>query len=122
MPVRSSSSSVLRWPSRDEVLRAIGEWAATQAGRRPELLALGYFGSLASGRWGVGSDADLVAVVSRSEASFHERTRTWPMEELPVPADLLVYTREEWRRLLSSGSRFGRMLAEEVVWVWGRPP
>jgi len=59
MPVRSLSSSVLVWPSRHEVVRAARAWAEHDAGRHPELLGLGYFGSFAREDWGVGSDLEL---------------------------------------------------------------
>jgi len=47
MPVRSLHSSVLPWPTREQVDRAVREWAARLAEREPELVALGYFGSYA---------------------------------------------------------------------------
>ena len=48
-----------------------------------------------------------------------ERNRDWPYELLPVPADLLVFTVEEWRRIHERGGRFARVMEEEVVWVVG---
>jgi hypothetical protein len=36
---------------------------------------------------------------------------------LPVPAELLVYTAEEWGRLKRE-ARFGRQVAEELVAVY----
>jgi hypothetical protein len=36
---------------------------------------------------------------------------------LPVPADLLVYTEDEWRALPEASPRFARRLAVETVWV-----
>ncbi len=58
MPVTSSSSSVKRWPATEPVLRALRDWADIEALRRPELEALGYFGSYARGDEGFGSDLD----------------------------------------------------------------
>jgi uncharacterized protein len=69
MPVRSSGSSVLRWPSRDEVERSVRAWAAHTAAD-PAILRIGYFGSLAREDWGVGSDVDLLMVVDRWEMPF----------------------------------------------------
>jgi hypothetical protein len=40
---------------------------------------------------------------------------------LPVPADLLVYTREEWERLQAEGGRFARTVAREAMWLFPRP-
>ena len=123
MPVRYSNSSVLRWPDRKRVDRALREWAALRAFERDDLLALGVYGSFVSGNWGVGSDLDLVAVLSDSSEPFPRRAAAWPLERLPVPADLLVYTREEFARLLAREDRFARTLANDVHWiVWRASP
>jgi predicted nucleotidyltransferase len=64
MPVRSSSSHVLRWPDESDVRKAAEQLAEQALRARPELIRLGYFGSYANGTWGVGSDLDLIGVVS----------------------------------------------------------
>ncbi len=120
MPVRSLTSSVLRWPNRRAVDGAVRDWAAQEARRHPELLRLGYFGSYARGDWGPGSDLDLVAVVTASGQPFEMRGTSWRVEELPLPACVLVYTRDEWQRFQEQGGRFARTLGAEAVWVW--PP
>lgn len=120
MPVRSLRSPVLRWPGPDEVLEALGRWVRDEAGRHPELRRLGYFGSYARGDWGPGSDLDLVAVVARSAEPFERRGLSWRTEELPVPAELLVYTEAEWAELQARADPFAKTLAREVRWVW--PP
>lgn len=119
MPVTSSSSSVKRWPTREAVLDGLRAWAATEARRHPELKALGYFGSYARGDEGFGSDLDLVAVVAHSPLPFLERARHWKTEALPVPADLLVYTAEEWEAVRDGAGRFTRVIANETVWLIG---
>ena len=122
MPVTSSTSSIKRWPATDTVLRSLNAWANAQAEARPGFTALGYFGSYARNEAGFGSDIDLIAIVEHSENSYLERARDWPYERLPVPADLLVYTVEEWNRLQRRGGRFARVMTHEVVWVIGGPP
>lgn len=122
MPVTSSTTSVKHWPKPDQVLGALRDWASVQAASRPDLVALGYFGSHARGDTGFGSDLDLVAIVSKSELPRLERNRDWPYERLPVPTDLLVYTVEEWERMRRRGGRFARMMDEEAVWVLGEAP
>ena len=117
MPVRSSTSSVLRWPDRAQVDLAVREWAAREAARRPELLRLGYFGSYAHGDWGVGSDLDLVAVVRHDDRPFERRAVAWDLSSLPVPTEILVYTSAEWQALQEGGGRFARSLAE-AVWCY----
>lgn len=122
MPVTSSNSSVKHWPASDTVLAAFRKWALAQADMRPEVVALGYFGSHARRDTGFGSDLDVVAIVKESDRPRLERNRDWPYERLPVPADLLVYTAEEWERLQQRGGRFARMLNDEAVWVVGSAP
>jgi hypothetical protein len=40
-----------------------------------------------------------------------------------VPAEIVVYTRDEWERLRSEGGRFARTIARETVWLaWPIPP
>lgn len=119
MPVRSLHSSVLRWPDRGEVERSVAEWAAREAPRHPGLLRLGYFGSYARGDAGVGSDLDLIAVVESSPDPFERRALSWDLSSLPVPAELLVYTRAEWERLQEQGGRFARTLQQEARWLRG---
>jgi predicted nucleotidyltransferase len=120
MPVRSLSSSVLRWPDRQAVDRAVREWAAGLIQERPDVVAIGYFGSYARGDWGVGSDIDLVVVLADSGLPFERRAvglDTRLTTALPVPADLLVYTSDEWQRLAKQPT--GRRLGQEVIWVRG---
>lgn len=117
MPVRSLTSSVLKWPDRSEVERRAAEWAVREGARHPGLLRLGYFGSYARGDSGVGSDLDLIAVVESSPEPFERRAVGWDLSALPVPAELLVYTRQEWDRLQQEGGRFARTLQQEARWL-----
>ncbi len=121
MPVRSLSSSVFVWPTPRQVDAALRGWAAEQVSHRPGLLALGYFGSYARGDSGVGSDLDVVAVVSRSELPPERRSLDWDTSTLPVPVDLFVFTRAEWDAILARATRFSRMLRSETRWVWQGP-
>ncbi len=121
MPVRSLDSSVLRWPERADIERALVRWAAEQFERRRELRRLGCFGSYARGEDGVGSDLDLVAIVVSDDRPFARRGADWNTETLPVPVDLLVYTEEEWQELMKGGGRFPETLRREVRWVRSAP-
>ncbi|MFN3336569.1 MAG: nucleotidyltransferase domain-containing protein [Thermomicrobium sp.] len=117
MPVRSLHSSVLRWPSRAEVLEAVTAWA--QRLELPGLVAVGVFGSYARGDAGVGSDLNLVVILEASELPFERRMTLLPLEELPVPAEALVYTRAEWEQLGKWSPRLAETLRRETVWVRG---
>jgi len=122
MPVRSSTSSVLRWPDAETVLTAAREWAIRQAALRPEITRVGVFGSYARGDAGVGSDLDLVAVVRETAEPFERRGAAWDATELPVPAELLVYTEREWQATVRRGGRFAAMLGAETKWLVDRSP
>lgn len=120
MPVRSSSSHVLKWPNEKEVRKAAQHLADRESRDRPELIRLGFFGSYANGTWGVGSDLDLVGVVSESNAPFERRALSWNLTDLPVPAEILIYTSSEWDRLMEQGSRFAETLGRETIWLFDR--
>ncbi len=109
MPVRSWTSSVLKWPDARTVLAALQQWVETA--RRPDVLGIGYCGSYSRGDWGVGSDLDVVILVKETTASPERRAAEWDLTGLPVPVDVLVYTPEEWERL-------PRRFREETVWVY----
>jgi hypothetical protein len=121
MPVKSLNSSVLKWPDGKEVDTAVRAWTKELVSTHPNLIKVGYFGSYARGDWGVGSDLDLIAVVTDAQEPFERRSATWDMESFPVPAHALVYTTHEWESLHRSGTRFARMLASDTVWVYAVP-
>jgi len=118
MPVRSLNLSVFKWPSHAQVEDALRNWAIVAIEEHPETLRLGYFGSYARGDWGVGSDVDLIVVVSQTEIPFEQRPLTWDLSQLPVPAELLVYTRQEWQHMQTEQGRFMRTLAAEAIWLY----
>jgi predicted nucleotidyltransferase len=117
MPVRSLSSSVLKWPDTETVDQALRRWAEKVAFDRKDILRIGYFGSYARGDWGVGSDLDLIIILERCDQPFVRRSSEWDTAELPVPADVLAYTREEWQSL-GQQRRFYKTLTREAVWVY----
>ncbi|MDH7578360.1 MAG: nucleotidyltransferase domain-containing protein [Bacillota bacterium] len=119
MPVRSLNSSVLKWPGKRTVDRAVRHWAEKIVRSRPDVLAIAYFGSYARGDWGVGSDLDLVMIVKESPGPFTERACEWDTTDLPVPVDLLVYTEDEWGSM-KERNRFREAVEKEGVWVYLR--
>ena len=119
MPVRLLNSFVLKWPNARTVDEAVRRWAEKVAQQRQDVIRIGYFGSYARGDWGVGSDLDLVIVVENSDQPFERRPAKWDVMELPVPADVLVYTKEEWQSLSQRG-RFYQTVMREAIWVYGR--
>ena len=118
MPVRSLNSSVLKWPNRAQIEAALKDWVSIAIKSHPQTLRLGYFGSYARGDWGVGSDLDLIAVVSDSKTSFDQRALSWDLSQLPLPAELLIYTEQEWLRMQQEQGKFAQTLAEETTWIY----
>lgn len=121
MPVRSLSSPVLKWPGRTEVDAAARALAARLAKAHTELVRFGYFGSYARGDFGPGSDLDLVAIVARSGRPFVDRPLDFDLHGLPVPAQLVVYTEQEWNAAQKEGGRFFDRLRSETVWLQQEP-
>ena len=120
MPAPSSRSLKRTWPTTESVLDAGRMWAERLAHADASVVAVGCFGSFARGVDGFGSDLDLVAVV---HAQRPEPTDPrWSTLDLPVPADLVVYTADEWRSLMASDRRMARVLAAEARWWIGQPP
>jgi predicted nucleotidyltransferase len=110
----------MRWPGPDEVGASARVWATEVGGSRSDVVRIGLFGSYVRGDWGVGSDLDLIAVVDSSDVPFERRALSFDLLGLPVPADLLVYTLQEWDRLLAEEGRFARVVAVESVWLYER--
>ncbi len=117
MPVRSLRSSVLRWPDAKTVTEAVRRWAHSIARQNPDVVRVGYFGSYAQGNAGVGSDVDVLIIVDKSELPLARRAAQWDTTDLPVPADVLVYTVAEWQTMQQ---RSYKIVAQEIVWVYQR--
>jgi len=119
MPVFSLNSRVHVWPGRAEVVAGLRAWVERLRAAHPELVSIGYFGSLTDGvRYGFGSDADVVAVVTHSPREhWWERAGDFDLpDEVPVPVDFLVYTEDEFARILARGDLFARDM-QNVVWL-----
>lgn len=117
MRVFSLNALVHTWPNRAEVISALRSAADELRKRRPEVTRVGYFGSLTDGRrYGFGSDADVVVVVSDTDRSFMERLLDYHLDPLPVSADVLVYTEDEFARILTRGDLFTHDMAN-AVWL-----
>jgi predicted nucleotidyltransferase len=102
------------------VVGALRRWAEACPRDHPEVLRIGYLGSYARGDWGVGSDLDVLLVLEVSDRPFIERPSQWDLSDIPVPVDVLVYTRDEWEAMAREGSKFHQVAEREVVWVYSR--
>jgi len=119
MPERSLHSSIHKWPDQKTVDLAVREWAASAVQKHPETRRIGYYGSYARGDWGVGSDVDLIVLVSQTDKPFEQRGLDWDALDLPVPADVIIYSETEWEHVKKG--RLGRVMEDEVVWVKNCP-
>lgn len=106
MPVKLSSSAVLKWPEAKTVADAAPRWAEAAGAARSEIVRIGYFGSCATGQWGVGSDLDVFIELSQPDLPFERRGICLDTAEIPLGTDLLVYTSAEIEKMRSAGSSF----------------
>lgn len=113
MPVRSLNSAVFKWPNRDVVLGAGRRWAVNLRRRESCVVRVGCVGSYARGDWGVGSDVDVVVILTETDLVSEERYRRYYPNDLPVDADLWVYTRAEWAALAARCPHLYSKLAKE---------
>jgi predicted nucleotidyltransferase len=117
MPVKSSNSSVLAWPSAQQVLAAARSYAKTVLDSDPRVLRVGLIGSYARGNQGPGSDADLLIELDSSDEPSYRRALGLPPPRLPVPVDLLVLTRAEIADQAQQSPRWAREVLGVAVWL-----
>lgn len=118
MPVRLLSSSVFKWPDFKKVDRAIRCWSEETVQNRKDILRIGYIGSYARGDWSVGSDLDIIILVAHCTQPFWRRSTEFDLTSLPVPVDVLVYTKEEWESMMAHESRFSHTIHQEAIWTY----
>jgi hypothetical protein len=49
---------------------------------------------------------------------FWQRPLEFDLTNLPIPSDILVYTRDEWEEMKKEGRRFCRLVEQEAVWIY----
>ncbi len=86
-------------------------WARRLISANTNIRRVGYIGSYARGDWGPGSDIDLVILVGEAEDPL-VRARGIDTLDLPVPADVLIFTEAEW-----DGMQGRRIRREPIVWT-----
>lgn len=90
---------------RTAALEAVQRACEQLAAERPEIERVILFGSLATGRAGPASDADLLIVLRESDLPFPARISRYLPEACPIAVDVFPYTREELAGVLA-GSHF----------------
>lgn len=115
MPVRSLNSAVFKWPTRSTVLPAARCWAIELMAGDAAVCQVACIGSYARGDWGVGSDLDVIVVLSDTELSPAQRYQKYYPDSLPVPVDLWVYTAKEWESLPSGAPGLWNRIQRELL-------
>lgn len=117
MPVRSLNSSVIKWPPGKKVEESLNQWSNRLTKERDDVVRIGYFGSYANGNWGVGSDLDVIIILEESDEPFERRGAYFDTSAIPVPVELLVYTREEWKKMEKENVSFYDSVSDEIIWL-----
>ncbi|NOS98996.1 MAG: nucleotidyltransferase domain-containing protein [Phycisphaerales bacterium] len=104
---------MFKWPRRDAVVGAAEKWAAALVERDAAVVRVGYIGSYARGDWGVGSDLDVIVILSDTSTPPLERQRHYYPDDLPVHADVWVYTQLEWNRVADDSPGLFHRLCKE---------
>lgn len=74
------------------------------------------FGALADGRLNVGSDVDLLVILSGSDDPFLERLHLYVPERFPTDVDVFPYTLDEIRK----GQPLARQALSQGRILWQR--
>ncbi|NOX54146.1 MAG: nucleotidyltransferase domain-containing protein [Planctomycetes bacterium] len=102
------------WLDRKLALERAKEAAGRVLAECPDVVRVGIFGSVATGRAVPGSDVDVLIVLSQSDERPLDRpARFQPyFETVGLPVDLFCFTEDE-----AAGSRFFQTAAAQAVWV-----
>lgn len=117
MQKKSLNFYKIKWFEKKDIENALKKWANKILSQHKNILKIGYFGSYAKGNWNVGSDIDILIIVESSSEPFYKRSLLFDTLELPIPADLFVYTESELIQL--KDSKFVKeVVKEEVIWIY----
>ena len=117
MPVRSLKHFVWRWPTPEQVLQDVQDWAQQQQQRMPSLQQVGGVGRYGRGTAALGSDLDLTLVDAEASGGQCERLQQWPLADLPLSCDVLVLTPAELEQRLRNGSLMATELRRDLRWL-----
>ncbi len=120
MTLNSSTSSTSDWPEPEVLHEELERWGETTAESESRVLRVGYVHSDDQTGGGVGSHLDLVLVMEEFDLPPAERVGMWDLGAVPVPAQTLVYTQEEWDELMETETPLSEKLKDGVVWVFER--
>ena len=120
MPVKYTNSAVLKWPDRQRILESATIWAEKIGQTDKAVISIRCFGSIASDRWGVGSDLDILIELESSSKPFMERSLDYTPLNIDVPVEILVYTTKELSDMEKQGYRFIKELKKNAIVLYSR--
>ena len=120
MASNPSTPFAAEWPEPEVLHRELEEWARMTAQAEPRALRIGYLEGHDHGGAVDDRHLDLILVMEEFELPPAERVGMWDLGPVPVPAQTLVYTLEEWSELLEAGISLSNRLREQMVWVYER--
>ena len=108
MPESSSPSSRRTCVDKTKVVEVFRQIAFQVVKSNPRVEAIYLFGSLAWGRPGPWSDADILVVLKEDGRRMIDRLGEFMLafSDAPLPADILVWTKEEIDHALRGGNQF----------------
>ncbi len=109
----NGASSLAGTVSRRTIESALHEWAQALVEQHPDLVRVGYAGAAAQA--GEVGDVNVLLIVAQSDLPFAQRAAAWDVHQLPVRADLMVYTADEWAQRSADGDS-----QTQVHWVFER--
>ena len=118
MPVRSLNSAILKWPDKQTVLNEAGLWAESAGLGDRNILKICCFGSICTGKWGVGSDLDILIILKQTTEPFISRARLFDTSAISVPTDILIYTQPEIAALSLKKNRFMDEIEKNAVLLY----
>jgi uncharacterized protein len=119
-PDSSTFFSTAEWPEPEVLHQELENWARYTADAEPRVVQVGYLQLDDSPDADLGSHLDLILLMEEFDLPLAERVGMWDLGTVPVPAQTLVYTIEEWSEFLESDDPLSQKLKDEVVWVFER--
>ncbi len=113
-------------PSTDETIgpedlhAEVERWGRDTAEGEPRVVRVGYLYSDDQHDLDTGSHLDLIILVEEFDLPPAERVGMWDLGAVPLPAQALVYTMDEWSELMEVEFGLGQRLREQTVWAYER--
>jgi predicted nucleotidyltransferase len=114
------NSAILKWPDKQKVLNEAKLWAESTGLGDRNIIKIFCFGSICTGRWGVGSDLDILIILKQTRVPFISRAMLFNASAISVPTDILVYTESEIATFADEKSRFMDEIQKNSILLYGQ--